>query len=72
MTLGGQLRRPNLPTTGARWCEAELLPECSVDRFLTRERTRLFPSERSQTQDTVTMLRGAIGGLLRAPAPAPW
>jgi hypothetical protein len=48
VTLGGQLRRPNLPTTGARWCEAELLPECSVDRFLTRERTRLFPSERSQ------------------------
>ena len=24
MTLGRQLRRPNLPTVGARWCEAAL------------------------------------------------
>jgi Transposase domain (DUF772) len=44
VTLGRQLRRPNLPTTGARWCEAAL-PEGSVYRFLARERTRLFPPE---------------------------
>ena len=44
MTLGRQLRRPELPTTGARWCEAAL-PEGSVYRFLARERTRLFPPE---------------------------
>jgi hypothetical protein len=24
VTLGGQLRRPELPATGARWCEAAL------------------------------------------------
>ena len=42
MTLGRQLRRPELPTAGARWCEAAL-PEGSVYRFLARERTRLFP-----------------------------
>ena len=44
MTLGRQLRRPDLPTAGARWCEAAL-PEGSVYRFLARERTRLFPPE---------------------------
>ena len=44
MTLGRQLRRPDLSTTGARWCEAAL-PEGSVYRFLARERTRLFPPE---------------------------
>ena len=44
MTLGRQLRRPELPTTGARWCEAAL-PEGSVYRFLARERSRLFPPE---------------------------
>jgi hypothetical protein len=44
VTLGRQLRRPELPTAGARWCEAAL-PEGSVYRFLARERTRLFPSE---------------------------
>ena len=44
MTLGRQLRRPELPTVGARWCEAAL-PEGSVYRFLARERGRLFPPE---------------------------
>ena len=44
MTLGRQLRRPDLPTVGARWCEAAL-PERSVYRFLARERIRLFPPE---------------------------
>jgi len=44
MTLGRPLRRPDLPTTGARWCEAAL-PEGSVYRFLARERARLFPPE---------------------------
>jgi len=44
VTLGRQLRRPDLSTTGARWCEAAL-PERSVDRFLARERARLFPPE---------------------------
>ena len=44
MTLGRQLRRPELPATGARWCEAAL-PERSVYRFLARERARLFPPE---------------------------
>jgi len=44
VTLGRQLRRPELPTAGARWCEAAL-PERSVYRFLARERTRLFPPE---------------------------
>ena len=44
MTLGRQLRRPELPTAGARWCEAAL-PEGSVYRFLARERGRLFPPE---------------------------
>ena len=44
MTLGRQLRRPELPTVGARWCEAAL-PEGSVYRFLARERARLFPAE---------------------------
>jgi hypothetical protein len=44
VTLGRQLRRPELPTAGARWCEAAL-PEGSVYRFLARERTRLFPPE---------------------------
>ena len=44
MTLGRQLRRPELPTVGARWCEAAL-PEGSVYRFLARERARLFPPE---------------------------
>jgi Transposase domain (DUF772) len=44
VTLGRQLRRPDLSTTGARWCEAAL-PERSVYRFLARERTRLFPPE---------------------------
>jgi hypothetical protein len=44
VTLGRQLRRPELPTTGARWCEAAL-PEGSVYRFLARERGRLFPPE---------------------------
>ena len=44
MTLGRQLRRPELPTVGARWCEAAL-PKDSVYRFLARERTRLFPPE---------------------------
>jgi len=44
VTLGRQLRRPDLPTAGARWCEAAL-PEGSVYRFLARERFRLFPPE---------------------------
>jgi Transposase domain (DUF772) len=44
VTLGRQLRRADLPTTGARWCEAAL-PEGSVYRFLARERARLFPPE---------------------------
>jgi hypothetical protein len=44
VTLGRQLRRPELPATGARWCEAAL-PEGSVYRFLARERARLFPPE---------------------------
>jgi hypothetical protein len=44
VTLGRPLRRPELPTAGARWCEAAL-PEGSVYRFLARERTRLFPPE---------------------------
>jgi hypothetical protein len=44
VTLGRQLRRPELPTVGARWCEAAL-PEGSVYRFLARERARLFPPE---------------------------
>ena len=44
MTLGRQLRRPELPTVGARWCEAAL-PEGSVYRFLAQERARLFPPE---------------------------
>jgi hypothetical protein len=44
VTLGHQLRRPDLPTVGARWCEAAL-PAGSVYRFLARERARLFPPE---------------------------
>jgi len=44
VTLGRQLRRPDLSTIGARWCEAAL-PEGSVYRFLARERARLFPPE---------------------------
>jgi hypothetical protein len=44
VTLGRQLRRPDLPATGARWCEAAL-PAGSVYRFLARERARLFPPE---------------------------
>jgi Transposase DDE domain/Transposase domain (DUF772) len=44
VTLGRQLRRPELPTVGARWCEVAL-PQGSVYRFLARERTRLFPAE---------------------------
>jgi hypothetical protein len=44
VTLGRQLRRPELPTAGARWCEAAL-PAGSVYRFLARERPRLFPPE---------------------------
>src|SRR6266568_9231394 len=44
MTLGRQLRRPDLPCVGARWCEAAL-PERSVYRFLARERGWLFPAE---------------------------
>jgi hypothetical protein len=44
VTLGRRLRRSDLPTIGARWCEAAL-PEGSVDRFLARERARLFPPE---------------------------
>jgi hypothetical protein len=44
VTLGRQLRRPGLPSAGARWCEAAL-PAGSVYRFLARERTRLFPPE---------------------------
>src|SRR5829696_8027 len=44
VTLGRQLRRPELPTVGARWCEAALA-EGSVYRFLARERGRLFPPE---------------------------
>jgi hypothetical protein len=44
VTLGRQLRRPELPTVGARWCEAAL-PKDSVYRFLARERGRLFPPE---------------------------
>jgi hypothetical protein len=43
VTLGRQLRRPELPTAGARWCEAAL-PAGSVYRFLARERARLFPA----------------------------
>jgi hypothetical protein len=44
VTLGRQLRRRDLPATGARWCEAAL-PAGSVYRFLARERGRLFPPE---------------------------
>jgi len=44
VTLGRQLRRRDLPTAGARWCEAAL-PEGSVYRLLARERARLFPPE---------------------------
>jgi hypothetical protein len=44
VTLGRQLRRPDLPAVGARWCEAAL-PEGSVYRFLARKRARLFPPE---------------------------
>jgi Transposase DDE domain/Transposase domain (DUF772) len=44
VTLGRQLHRPELPTAGARWCEAAL-PAGSVYRFLARERARLFPPE---------------------------
>jgi hypothetical protein len=44
VTLGRQLRRPELPTAGARWSEAAL-PAGSVYRFLARERPRLFPPE---------------------------
>jgi hypothetical protein len=44
VTLGRQLRRPDLPTVGARWCEAAL-PAGSVYRFLARGRARLFPPE---------------------------
>jgi len=44
VTLGRQLRRPELPAVGARWCEA-VLPAGSVYRFLARERARLFPPE---------------------------
>jgi hypothetical protein len=44
VTLGRQLRRPELPTAGARWCEAAL-PQGSVYRFLAREGARLFPPE---------------------------
>jgi Transposase domain (DUF772) len=44
VTLGRQLRRPELPTVGARWWEAAL-PGGSVYRFLARERARLFPPE---------------------------
>jgi Transposase DDE domain/Transposase domain (DUF772) len=44
VTLGRQLRRPELPTAGARWCEAALAAG-SVYRFLARERARLFPPE---------------------------
>jgi hypothetical protein len=44
VTLGRQLRRPELATVGARWCEVAL-PEGSVYRFLARERGRLFPAE---------------------------
>jgi hypothetical protein len=44
VTLGRPLRRPDLPTVGASWCEAAL-PEGSVYRFLARERIRLFPAE---------------------------
>ena len=44
MTLGRQLRRPELPTVGASWCEAAL-PAGSIYRFLARERARLFPAE---------------------------
>jgi hypothetical protein len=44
VTLGRQLRRPELSTAGARWCEAAL-PAGSVYRFLARERGRLFPPE---------------------------
>jgi len=44
VTLGRQLRRPDLPMVGARWCEAAL-PEGSVYRFLARERGRLFPPQ---------------------------
>jgi hypothetical protein len=44
VTLGRPLRRPELPTVGARWCEVTL-PAGSVYRFLARERGRLFPAE---------------------------
>jgi len=44
VTLGRQLRRPDVPAAGARWCEAAL-PAGSVYRFLARERARLFPAE---------------------------
>jgi hypothetical protein len=44
VTLGRQLRRPDLPAAGARWCEAAL-PAGSVYRFLARERGRLFRPE---------------------------
>jgi len=44
VTLGRQLRRPELPTVGASWCEAAL-PAGSIYRFLACERARLFPPE---------------------------
>jgi hypothetical protein len=44
VTLGRPLRRPDLPTAGARWCEVAL-PERSIYRFLAQERARLFPPE---------------------------
>jgi hypothetical protein len=44
VTLGRQLRRRDVPTVGARWCEAAL-PAGSVYRFLARERVRRFPLE---------------------------
>ncbi|HEY4791782.1 MAG TPA: hypothetical protein VIJ05_10710, partial [Actinomycetes bacterium] len=43
MTLGRQLRRPELPTVGARWCEAAL-PEGSVYRFLGRGARTVVPA----------------------------
>jgi transposase-like protein DUF772 len=58
VTLGRQLRRPDAPTTGARWCEAAL-PEGSVYRFLARERARLFPPE--LFADPVRADRAAVG-----------
>ena len=53
MTLGRLLRRPDLPATGARWCEAAL-PEGSVYRFLAQERARLFPAELPATVNVIT------------------